>query len=60
MVEYSKLTAKRYRRYLEEEKNQSLSSELISLILQLVHALVRTLQQLGIRKTRVVQKIDVE
>jgi hypothetical protein len=60
VAEYSKVAAKRYRKYLKGKKNQSLSSELVSLILHLLHALVRALQQLGIRKARTIQKINVE
>jgi len=60
VAEYSKVAAKRYRKYLRERNKPSFHSELTSFLLQVLNYLVRILQGLGMRKARIVQKVNVE
>jgi hypothetical protein len=60
MAEYSALAAKRYRQYMRQKQNESLISSLVTLVLRILHALIKTIQKTGLKKARRVQKIDVE
>ncbi len=60
MAEYSALAAKRYRQYMRRKQNESLIRRLVTLLLRILHALIKTLQQTGLKKARTVQKIYVE
>jgi hypothetical protein len=60
MSDYSKLAAKRYRQYLWQEQKVSFIHRLAILVLRILEAFVRKLQEAGITKTRRVQKINVE
>ncbi len=60
MAEYSALAAKRYRQYMRRKQNESLIRRLVTLLLRILHALIKTLQRTGLKKARTVQKIYVE
>jgi hypothetical protein len=60
MSDYSKLAAKRYRQYLWQEQKVSFIHGLAILVLRILEAFVRKLQEAGITKTRRVQKVNVE
>jgi hypothetical protein len=60
MAEYSALAAKRYRQYMRQKQNESLIRRLVTLLLRILHVLIKTLQQTGLKKARTVQKIYVE
>jgi hypothetical protein len=61
MAEYSALAAKRYRQYMRRRKqNESLIRRLATLLLRILHALIKILQQTGLKKARTIQKIYVE
>jgi hypothetical protein len=60
MSDYSKLAAKRYRQYLWQEQKVSFIHRLAILVLRILEAFVRKLQEAGITKTRRVQKVNVE
>jgi hypothetical protein len=60
MSEYSKLAAKRYRQYLWQEQKESFIHRLATLLLHILEALVRMLQNAGITRTPRVQKVNVE
>ncbi|MDP8903117.1 MAG: hypothetical protein M3M86_05030 [Thermoproteota archaeon] len=60
MAEYSALAAKRYRQYMRRKQNESLIRRLVTLILRILHALIKMLQQTRLKKARRVQKIDIE
>ncbi|MDP8889180.1 MAG: hypothetical protein M3M89_06090 [Thermoproteota archaeon] len=60
MSEYSALAAKRYRQYMWQKQKESLMHGLVTLVLRILHSLIRTLQQAGIKKAQRVEKINVE
>jgi hypothetical protein len=60
MSEYSALAAKRYRQHIWQKQKESLIQGLVTLVLRILHALIRTLQQASIKKARRVEKINVE
>ncbi|MDQ3853473.1 MAG: hypothetical protein M3299_11625 [Thermoproteota archaeon] len=60
MAEYSALSAKRYRQYMRQKQNESLIHSLVTLVLRILHTLIKTIQKTGIKKARRVQKIEVE
>lgn len=60
MSEYSAVAAKRYRQYKRQKQKESFVHWLVTLVLRILHALIRTLQRANIKKTRRVEKINVE
>jgi hypothetical protein len=60
MSGYSTLARKRYRQYLWQKQKESFIRQLATLVLRILGALVRTLQDAGITKAQRVQKINVE
>ncbi|HEX6252737.1 MAG TPA: hypothetical protein VFZ55_00825 [Nitrososphaera sp.] len=60
MSEYSAVAAKRYRQHLWQKRKESLIHGLVTLVLRILHALIRTLQQASIKKARRVEKVNVE
>jgi hypothetical protein len=58
--EFSELAAKRYRQYMWQKQKESWVQGLVSLVLRILHVLVRTLQQTGIKRVRKVEKVNVE
>ena len=60
MLEYSAVAAKRYREYKRQKQKESFIHWLVMLVLHILHALIRTLERANIKKTRRVEKIDVQ
>jgi hypothetical protein len=60
MSEYSAIAAKRYREYKRQKQNESFIHGLVTLVLRILNALVRTLQRAKIMKARKVEKINVQ
>jgi hypothetical protein len=60
MSEYSELAAKHYRQYIWQKQKESWIHRLVALVLRILHALDRALQQASIKKARRVEKVNVE
>ena len=60
MSKYSELAAKHYRQYMWQKQKESWIHGLITLVLRILHALDKTLQQASIKKARRVEKVNVE
>jgi hypothetical protein len=60
MPEYSAIAAKRYRQHMRQKQKEYLIHGLVTLVLRILHALIRTLEQASIKKARRVEKINVE
>ena len=60
MEKYSRIAKKRYRHYIMQQKKESLTRQLVVLVLRLLEALTRMLAYLRITKRRQVQKVNVE
>ena len=60
MSEYSAVAAKRYRQHVWQKQKESLIHRLVTLVLRILHTLIRTLQQASIKKARRIEKINVE
>jgi hypothetical protein len=58
--QYYELAAKRYRRYLWQKQKESWIHGLVTLVMHSLYALVRILQQAGIKRVRRVEKVNVE
>lgn len=58
--EYSSFAAKRYRQHKWEKRKESLMQQVAALILRLLQAIVKTLQDAGLIKRRAVEKVVVE
>jgi hypothetical protein len=59
MSEYSAVAAKRYRQHMWQKQKESLIHRLVTLVLRILHTLIRTLQQASIKKARRIEKINV-
>jgi hypothetical protein len=57
---YSELAAKRYRQYMLEKQKESLFHQLMNIILHILKILVGTFEKLGLKKTRKIEKVNVE
>jgi hypothetical protein len=60
MSQYSAVAAKRYREYKRQKQKESFIHWMVTLVLRILHALIRTLQRANIKKARRVEKINVE
>ena len=60
MSEYSVIAAKRYRQHMWRKQMESLTHRLVTLVLRVLYALLRTLAQANTKKARRVEKINVE
>lgn len=60
MSENSAIAAKRYRQHMLQKQKESLIHALVTLVLRILHALIRILPQARIKKARRVEKINVE
>jgi hypothetical protein len=60
MSNYSQLAAKRYRLYMKQKRRQSLIQDLVAFALIILQAFAKTLQRAGIKKSRRVEKVNVE
>ncbi|HEX2558381.1 MAG TPA: hypothetical protein VHK86_08675 [Nitrososphaera sp.] len=58
--EYSNFAAKRYRQHKWEKRKESLMQQIAAIILRLLQAIVKTLQDAGVMKRRAVEKVAVE
>ena len=59
-MDQAEFAAKRYRRYKTELNKQSLKQDLISLLLKIFEAIVKTLQQTRVIRRREIEKVTVE
>ncbi|HWS20172.1 MAG TPA: hypothetical protein VN239_05745 [Nitrososphaera sp.] len=60
MSQYSAVAAKRYREYKRQKQKESFIHWMVTLVLRILHALIRTLQRANMKKARRVEKINVE
>jgi hypothetical protein len=58
--EYSSFAAKRYRQHKWEKRKESLMPQIVTVILRLLQAIVKTLQGSRLMKRRTVERIAVE
>ena len=59
MSEYSAVAAKRYREYKRQKQKESFIHGLVTLVLRILNALIRTLQRSKIIRAPRVEKINV-
>jgi hypothetical protein len=59
-LKYETLAAKRYRKYRWQERKESFAKSMAAIILQLLQAIIKILQQAGLTKRRTVEKVSVE
>jgi hypothetical protein len=60
MSTYSKLAGKRYRQYLWQKQKESFIQQLATLVLGILEALLRRLEESSLTKKRRIQKVNVE
>jgi len=60
MSEYSAIAVKRYSEYKRQKQKESFIHGLVTRVLRILNALIRTLQRANIMKARKVEKINVQ
>jgi hypothetical protein len=60
MSEYSAVAAKRYHEYKRQKQKESFIYWLVTIVLRILHVLIRALERANIKEVRRVEKINVQ